>query len=127
MRIIVIAVTALLALSGLGVRFEQTLGIGAGGLKALSLVHIWGGVFYLVIFSLYGWDHISAHRKLLLSTRTVTLTGATQTLAAVVIMLTGIVLLLYGNAAWPTLHLIHYWLTYPLLAAIALHFLSPKP
>jgi len=126
MRTIVLWVTVLLSLSGLVLTFHTNLGIALDWRKWVSLLHIWAGVFYLVIFVLYAWDHISLNRHWLRIFSAVTVTGVLQTLAATVIILSGIVLLLYGEVAWPTLRGFHYWLTYVLAASIATHYLSPK-
>ena len=29
--------------------------------SATSLLHIWAGVFFIVIFPMYAWDHIRGH------------------------------------------------------------------
>ncbi len=126
MRKIVLLVTALLVISGLGLTFYELMVLPPEWRKALALLHIWGGVFFLVIFSLFAWDHISTNRGRLRRFTPVSLTGVLQTLAAVVITLTGVVLLLYGNLAWPALRGFHYWLTYILAASIFFHYLSPK-
>ncbi len=126
MRKIVLILTALLAATGLALTFYAAMGLDPGWRKGLSLAHIWGGVFFLVMFSLYAWDHISANRRWLRRTAPVTFTGVAQAAAAAVIILTGLVLLLYGNVAWPLLRAAHHWLTYLLLASIGLHFLSKK-
>ena len=126
MRKIVLILTAFLSLTGLVLTFYAAAGFDPGWRKAASLAHIWGGVLFLVMFSLYAWDHVMANRHWLRIPALVTFTGAWQTLAAAVLMATGIVLLLYGNVAWVMLRNLHHWLTYALLASITLHFLSRK-
>jgi hypothetical protein len=126
MRKIVLILTAILAATGLLLTFYAAAGLDLGWRKAVSLAHIWGGVLFLVMFTLYAWDHIIANRRWLRIPALVTVTGAVQTLSAVVIMVTGIVLLLYGNVAWQVLRDFHHWLTYAIVASIALHFLSRK-
>ncbi len=126
MRKIVLGLTALLAATGLILTFFAAAGFGPGWRKAVSLAHIWAGVLFLVMFALYAWDHVSANRHWLRRPAQVTFTGAAQTLAAVVIMLTGIVLLLYGDVTWPLLRGAHHWLTYLLVASILLHIVSRK-
>ena len=126
MRKIVLLLTVVLALSGLVLVWFEPLEWDAALRKWFSLVHIWVGVFYLVIFTMYAWDHVSANRHWLRIMAMVTVTGVTQTLSAVLIMLTGIVLLLYGDAAGSTLRGLHHWFSYALVGSIALHFLSRK-
>ena len=126
MRRILLIVTALLAVSGLLLTFYAPLDFDLAWRKWLSLIHIWGGVFFLVVFALYAWDHISANRHWLRIPALVTFSGTVQTCAAVLIVLTGIVLMLYGNVAWPTLRTLHHWLTYLLAASLLLHRYSRK-
>ena len=126
MRKLVLLTTVLLTLTGLALTFEEVIGVSPDWRKWLALLHIWGGMFYLVIFALYAWDHISLNRHWLRIPSAVTVTGMLQTVSATVIILSGVVLLLYGNVAWPTLHAFHYWLTYVLAGSILTHYLSPK-
>jgi len=126
MRKIVLVLTAFLAATGLVLTFYAAAGFDPAWRKWASITHIWAGVFFLVMFTLYAWDHISANRHWLRIPALVTFTGAAQTGSAVVIMLTGIVLLLYGNVAWDVLRNFHHWLTYALVASIVLHYLSRK-
>ena len=134
MRKIVVAMTVLLTLSGLLLTFGGPIGleIGAGNgtgkgiVKWLSIAHIWGGLLFLVIFPLYAWDHISTNRAMLRRFVPLTLSGVIQTTSAVALILTGVVLFLYGAQAWLALRQWHHWLTYPLAGALTLHFLLPK-
>ena len=126
MRRIVLIVIALLTASGLVLAWFAPLEQDAALRKWVSLFHIWVGVFFLVAFTMYAWDHISANRHWLRIAALVTATGVIQTTAALLIILTGVVLLLYGNVAWSALRIVHHWLTYPLALSIALHFWSRK-
>jgi len=126
MRKLVLLVTVLLTLTGLALSFEESLGVSPDWRKWLALAHIWAGLLYLVIFALYAWDHISLNRHWLRVFSAVTVTGVLQTGTAAVIILSGVVLMLYGEVAWPTLLAFHYWLTYVLAASILTHYLSPK-
>ena len=126
MRKIVIGLVALLTATGLLVGFQAALGLPGGLIRALSLLHIWGGVFFMVMFPLYAWDHIGHNRRWLRVAGGVTGSGVSQTVAAVLLIGSGALLLLYGVEAWPTARRLHHWLTYPLVAALLLHFLSPK-
>ena len=126
MRKIVLLLTVLLTLSGLVLAWFAPLELDPALRKWISLLHIWVGVLFLVVFTMYAWDHISANRHWLRIAALVTATGVTQTFSAVVIILTGIVLLLYGNVAGATLRGLHHWFSYALAASIALHFFSRK-
>ena len=74
----------------------------------------------------YAWDHISHNRAWLRRLRGVTLSGGVQTVSAALLMLSGVVLLLYGDQVWPLLRTTHHVLTYSLLASIGLHYLFRK-
>lgn len=126
MRKIVLLLTVLLTLSGLVLAWFAPLELDVALRKWFSLFHIWVGVFFLVVFTMYAWDHISANRRWLRIVALVTATGITQTFSALVIILTGIVLLLYGNVAGATLRGLHHWFSYVLAASIALHYFSRK-
>ena len=126
MRKLVIALVLILGVSGLVLVFGAPGRTGAGWAKFVSLTHIWLGFFFLVLFPLYAWDHISHNRAWLRRVGGVTLSGAVQTVCAALLILTGVVLLLYGDQVWPRLRFAHHVLTYPLLASIGLHFLSRK-
>ncbi len=127
MRKIVIALTAVLTVSGLLAGFGGALGLAVGPVKWLFIAHIWVGFFFIVLFPLYAWDHISANRRWLRRPAAVTFTGSVQVLCAALLIVTGAVLYLYGTQTWQAVRDWHHWLTYPLAAAIAVHYLSPKP
>ena len=126
MRKIVIAMTVLLTCSGLLLAFGGAVGLEIGVVKWLSIGHIWGGLFFVVVFPLYAWDHISTNRAMLRRFGPLTLSGLLQTASATVLILTGVVLFLYGTQAWLGLRQWHHWFTYPLVGALTLHFLVPK-
>ncbi|MBI3994142.1 MAG: hypothetical protein HY342_12780 [Candidatus Lambdaproteobacteria bacterium] len=126
MRRLVIALVLVLGVSGLVLVFGAPWRTDAGWSKLVSLAHIWIGFFFLVLFPLYAWDHITHNRAWLRRLRGVTLSGAVQTVCGALLMVTGVVLLLYGDQVWPLLRATHHVLTYPLLASIGLHFLSRK-
>lgn len=127
MRTILLLLIGWLALTGVALVFGDPLGLpGSGWEKALSLGHIWGGLLFLVIFPMYAWDHVRANRAWLRVLAGVTASGLTQLTAGVLLAVTGLVLLAYGEAAWTLLRDGHHWLTYLLLAALVGHYLSPK-
>lgn len=126
MRKLVVLATLLLALSGLLLTFAQLTDPQAGARKAVALAHIWVGVAYLVIFPLYAWDHIRTNRRWLTVLRALTVSGLTQLTGGIVLLATGLVLLAYGGAFLRGVRDVHLWATYPLVAALAWHWLSPK-
>ena len=126
MRKIVLIATALLTASGLVLAWFAPVELDLAWRRWFSLFRIWVGVFFLVAFTMYAWDHISANRHWLRIAALVTATGVIQTAAALLIILTGVVLLLYGNVPWSALRNLHHWLTYALVFSIALHFFSRK-
>lgn len=126
MRKLVVTSTLLLALSGLLLTFGQLPGTEAGARKAVALAHIWLGVAYLVVFPLYAWDHIRTNRRWLTVLRALTVSGLAQLAGGIVLLATGLVLLAYGGPILRGVSGVHLWATYPLLAALAWHWLSPK-
>ena len=125
MRKLILLLILLLTVSGVWIVFG-TQGAESGWAKALYLTHIWGGLFFAVVFPMYVWDHVSANRAWLRVAAWVTVSGTGQLASGAVLILSGIVLLLYGDQAWQGLRDLHHWLTYPLLGLLAVHFLSPK-
>lgn len=126
MRKLVVLATLLLAATGLLVTFAHLTDPIAGLQKAVVLAHIWVGVAYLVIFPLYAWDHVSANRRWLKVFRSLTVSGVVQLASGIVALLTGLVLLAYGGAFLRGLRDVHHWVTYPILAALVWHVVSPK-
>jgi len=125
-RRIVIALSAVLAVSGLLIGFGGPLGLVRDITRALSLLHYWLGLLFLVMFPLYAWDHIRANRHWLTALRLVTASGALQTLSAALLMLTGLVLIVYVREAWPAVRSLHNWLTYVLVASVLVHYVAKK-
>jgi hypothetical protein len=91
----------------------------------VSLLHIWVGFFFIVIFPMYAWDHIYTHRRRLRQFSWTLLSGSLQLLSGIGLVLTGIILLFYGDALeLPTS--LHYGLTFVLVVSILAHFWVPK-
>ncbi len=126
MRKLVVLATLVLAATGLPITFAHLTDPVAGLQKAVALAHIWVGVAYLVIFPLYAWDHVSANRRWLKVLRSLTVSGVVQLASGIFALLTGLVLLAYGGAFLRGLRDVHHWVTYPILAALLWHWLSPK-
>ena len=126
MRKIVIILSAALVLTGLTLYYAPMAGLPIGDYPIVELIHIWGGWFFIVTFLLYAIDHISGHRHWLRRAAPITLSGITQSLSALVLIFSGVVLFLYGTEVWETMRAWHHWWTYPFALALTAHFLSPK-
>ncbi|HEX7929188.1 MAG TPA: hypothetical protein VF678_16450 [bacterium] len=126
MRKILLALIALLTVTGLPLAFGWIAASHGGWEKAVVLVHIWGGVGFIVVFPLYAWDHIRTNRHWLERTAGVTASGLGQLTVGVLLILSGVLLLAYGSQVWQALRDFHHAFTYFLLVALAGHFLSPK-
>ena len=93
---------------------------------AVSLLHIWAGIFFLVIFPLYSWDHIKGHLGRLRRISLVTTTGVLQFFAGVGLIISGIPLLLYSADVLEFPSDIHMILTFVLALSLILHKISEK-
>ena len=126
MRKIVLFMIAALTLTGMPIAYGWLAASRGGWERAAVLFHLWGGVFFLAIFPLYAWDHVSTHRRWLSRVRQVTASGLVQLVTGALVALSGVVILLYGEHAWRVLRDFHHWVGYPLLLALGAHFLASK-
>jgi len=62
MRRLVIASACFLIVTGLILTWQDSLPIDEEDLF-ISLLHIWVGFFFIVIFPMYAIDHLNAHRS----------------------------------------------------------------
>ena len=93
---------------------------------AVSLLHIWAGIFFIVIFPLYSWDHIKGHSDRLRKISLVTATGVLQLDAGMGLIISGIPLLLYSADVLEFPLDIHMILTFVLALSLILHKISKK-
>ena len=93
---------------------------------AVSLLHIWGGIFFIVIFPLYSWDHIKGHSDRLRKFSLVTATGVLQFFAGMGLIISGIPLLLYSVDVLDFPSDIHLILTFVLALSLTLHKIFEK-
>ena len=93
---------------------------------ALSLLHIWAGIFFIVIFPLYSWDHIRRHSDHLRKISLVASTGVIQFFAGMGLIISGIPLLLYSADVLEFPRYIHLILTFVLAISLILHKISGK-
>ena len=93
---------------------------------AISLLHIWAGIFFIVIFPLYSWDHIKGHSGRLRKISLVTATGVLQFFAGMGLIVSGFPLLLYSADVLEFPLKIHLILTFVLALSLFLHKISEK-
>ena len=93
---------------------------------AVSLLHIWAGIFFIVIFPLYSWDHIKGHSDRLSKISLSTATGILQFFAGIGLIISGIPLLLYSADVLDFPRDIHLFLTFVLAFSLILHKISEK-
>ena len=93
---------------------------------AVSLLHIWAGIFFIVIFPLYSLDHIRGHSDRLKFFSLVTSTGVLQFFSGLGLIISGIPLLLYSADVLEFPRDIHMILTFVLALSLILHKISEK-
>jgi len=93
---------------------------------AVSLLHIWAGIFFIVIFPLYSWEHIKGHSDRLRKISLVSGTGVLQFFAGMGLIISGIPLLLYSADVLEFPRHIHLILTFVLAISLILHKISEK-
>ena len=95
MRKLVVLICIFLIISGLLLSFPEW-NLWFEHEELLVLFHIWLGLFFMVIFPMYAWDHIRTHRHRLKSLTPVSFTGGSQLMAGIGLILSGLILLLYS-------------------------------
>ena len=93
---------------------------------AVSLLHIWAGIFFIVIFPLYSLDHIRGHSDRLKKISLVTATGVLQFFSGLGLIISGIPLLLYSADVFDFPREIHLIMTFVLALSLILHKISEK-
>lgn len=125
MRKLVVGGTIFLIISGVLLHEGETFEILAG-YSIVSALHIWAGVFFVVIFPMYAWDHIRTHKRRLKTITWVSATGVIQLAMGIGLIFSGIVLLLYGTNKLALSTELHFDLTFILAGSLLLHFLIKK-
>ena len=125
MRKLVVLSCVFLILSGIMLAYPENFP-WAEESTAVSLLHIWAGIFFIVIFPLYSWDHIKGHSDRLRKISLVTATGILQFFAGMGLIISGIPLLLYSADILEFPRDIHLILTFVLALSLILHKLSEK-
>ena len=125
MRKLVVLSCVFLILSGILLAYPEIFP-WAKESTAVSLLHIWAGIFFIVIFPLYSWDHIKGHSDRLRKITLVTSTGVLQFFAGMGLIISGIPLLLYSADVLEFPRYIHLILTFVLAISLILHKISEK-
>ena len=94
--------------------------------SAMSLLHIWAGLFFLVIFPMYAWDHIRGHADRLRNFTLATVSGILQFFTGLGLIISGIILLIYGAYALDFPREVHLLLTFVLAGSLIMHKISRK-
>ena len=125
MRKLVVLSCVFLILSGIMLAYPEIFP-WAEESTAASLLHIWAGIFFIVIFPLYSWDHIKGHSDRLRKISLVTAAGVLQFFAGMGLIISGIPLLLYSADVLEFPRDIHLILTFVLALSLILHKISEK-
>ena len=125
MRKLVVLSCVFLILSGIMLAYPEIFP-WAEESTAVSILHIWAGIFFIVIFPLYSWDHIKGHSGRLRKISLVTATGVLQFFAGMGLIISGIPLLLYSAGVLEFPRYIHLILTFVLALSLILHKISEK-
>ncbi len=125
MRKLVVLSCVFLILSGILLSYTEIFP-WAEESTAVSLLHIWAGIFFIVIFPLYSWDHIKGHSDRLSKISLSTATGILQFFAGIGLIISGIPLLLYSADVLDFPRDIHLFLTFVLAFSLILHKISEK-
>ena len=94
--------------------------------SAIFLLHIWAGLFFLVIFPIYSWDHIKGHAKRLRELSLITSSGIIQLISGFGLIISGIPLLIFDNTVFELPKIVHLVLTFILAVCLILHKVSKK-
>ena len=125
MRKLVVLICIFLIISGLLLSFPEW-NLWFEHEELLVLFHIWLGLFFMVIFPMYAWDHIRTHRHRLKSLTPVSFTGGSQLMAGIGLILSGLILLLYSSGGLRLASDIHEILTYVLILTLIFHSRSSR-
>jgi len=125
MRKLVVGGGIFLIISGIILHYREVFEMFIG-YSAISTLHIWGGIFFMVIFPMYAWDHIQTHRRRLKKFSWLSASGMIQLGAGIGLILSGLLLLLYGTNQLAFSTEIHFDLTFILTGSVLLHFLIKK-
>ena len=125
MRKLVVLSCVFLILSGIMLAYPEIFP-WAEESTAVSLLHIWAGIFFIVIFPLYSWDHIKGHSDRLRKISFLASTGVLQFIAGIGLIISGIPLLLYSTDVLEFPRYIHFILTFVLAISLILHKITEK-
>ena len=101
MRRLVIASSCFLVVTGLILTWQDHLPIDEEDLF-ISLLHIWVGFFFIVIFPMYAIDHLNTHRRKLRKFSWTLLSGSLQLISGIGLVISGIIYF-FGAMNWNSL------------------------
>ena len=125
MRKLVVSSCIFLIISGMVLIYQEQFSWKQGA-SVVSILHLWTGMVFIVIFPIYAWDHIYGHRGRLKQLSWVSASGGIQLVSGLGLILSGIILMLYGGTVLPTPTLIHEILTFVLGPSLLIHSLIKK-
>lgn len=125
MRKLVVGSCIFLIVSGLILHYQNAFE-AMTGYSFISALHIWLGIFFIVIFPMYSWDHIRARKKHLKKISLLSISGVTELGTGIGLILTGIILLLYGTNKLGISTELHFILTFFLAGSLILHRVIKK-
>lgn len=122
----IVGLIVLLIVSGLAAHIGREERWPQNWIRLIALVHMWGGLFMLIAFPLYLWEHLRTNRAWLKRVRLRSLSGWVQGFSAAGLIITGTILLAYGEETWQNIKHIHYVLSFVFVLALLIHRLSPR-
>ena len=125
LRKLIVLICVFLILSGIVLAYPKLFPWGVKS-AATSILHIWVGFLFLVIFPMYSWDHIRGHAKRLKKPTLVTASGIIQFFTGLGLIFTGIPILLYGTDVLELMSEMHLGFTFVLAGVFVLHKFSRK-
>ncbi len=125
MRKLIVLICVFLIISGLLLSFPEW-NLWLEYQELLVLFHIWLGFFFMVVFPMYAWDHIRTHRQRLKTLSLISLTGGGQFLTGIGLIISGLILMLYGSEGLILASNSHELLTYALILTLIFHSRSSR-
>ena len=125
MRKLVVLICVFLIISGLLLSFPEW-NLWLEYQELLVLFHIWLGFFFMVVFPMYAWDHIRTHRHQLKTLSLISFTGGGQFFTGIGLIISGLILMLYGSEGLILASNSHELLTYALILTLIFHSRSSR-
>ncbi|MGK5091994.1 hypothetical protein WDW89_08270 [Deltaproteobacteria bacterium TL4] len=116
MRKIIVMSSLFLTLSGFVLLYRTEI-VWESSVSLMSVLHLWTGMFFIVIFPMYTWDHVRTLKQL----SWISFSGVVQWVAGIVLILSGVVLMLYGAESLSLPTKIHTIFTFVLISGLIVH------